>query len=71
MKKYFFYLILNLLIFGVFISYLISSILNCDVVGVIIGSWAVSSDLNGMIVRHANFMRYYPYFDFCWLYFII
>lgn len=69
--RYYVYLILNILLIKLFLGYIVTSFIDGNIWGVVIGSWVVASDLSGCIVRHQNFIKYYPFFNKNWLYFVI
>lgn len=74
MKKglllYFIYGVLNLMILDISLKYLIVSIMEIDYIGVLLWSLIMATDLNDLITKQKNFVRYYPNFQEKWLTFL-
>jgi hypothetical protein len=74
MKKdlllYFVYGVLNLMILDISLKYLIVSIMEIDYIGVLLWSFIMATDLNDLITKQKNFVRYYPDFQEKWLTFL-
>jgi hypothetical protein len=74
MKKdlllYFIYGVLNLMILDISLKYLIVSIMEIDYIGVLLWSFIMATDLNDLITKQKNFVRYYPDFQEKWLTFL-
>jgi hypothetical protein len=74
MKKdlllYFIYGVLNLMILDISLKYLIVSIMEIDYIGVLLWSFIMATDLNDLITKQKNFVRYYPNFQEKWLTFL-
>ena len=67
---YFMYGVLNLMILDVSLKYLIVSFMEVDYIGVLLWSMILAMDLNDLITKHKNFVRYYPNFQEKWLTFL-
>lgn len=67
---YFMYGVLNLMILDISLRYLIVSIMEVDYIGVLLWSILLATDLNDLITKQKNFIKYYPYFQEKWLTFL-
>ena len=64
---YFVYGILNLILLNVSIDCLIRSFVDVDYVGILLWAFILSTNLDDIITKHRNFMKYYPHFEDKWL----
>ena len=67
---YFVYGILNLILLNVSIDCLIRSFVDVDYVGILLWAFILSTNLDDIITKHRNFMKYYPHFEDKWLSFL-
>lgn len=67
---YFVYGVLNLMILDISLKYLIVSFMEVDYLGVLLWSILLATDLNDLINKQRNFVRYYPNFEEKWLTFL-
>ena len=67
---YFVYGVLNLMILDISLRYLIVSFLEVDYIGVLLWSMILAMDLNDLITKQINFVKYYPNFQEKWLTFL-
>lgn len=67
LELYVVYSVLNLLLLSIGVKWLFTSVLECDYIGVLLWSFVVSVDLNDIVNKQRNFVKYYPHFEDKWL----
>ena len=64
---YFALFTLDIFLLYVFIPVMVTSFISSNFIVLIISSIVVASELNDMITRQQNFIKYYPHFEDKWL----
>lgn len=67
---YFVYGVMGFMVAGISLEYLFLSVMEVDYLGVLLWSMILAMDLNDLITKHRNFVRYYPNFQEKWLTFL-
>lgn len=60
--------VINCYLIWIFTQYLVSAVLNEDLIRTFIWATLLSFDIDGLIERHRNFSKYYPNFEDKWIY---